>query len=113
MFSLYKEEFLAVTGTQDDMNKYSVQSIMSKMNERFEDILIDKLANKSGPFVFHSSLTPTESSAILNESSDTIEEIRCAAMALRTEILAVPPSNTLFIILLGKFHLELAYFGAL
>ena len=100
MFSLYKEEFLAVRGTQDDMNKYSVQSLMSKMNERFEDILIDKLANKSGPFIFHSSLTPTEASAMLNESSDKVEEIRCAAMALRTEILAMPPGSTNLLLLL-------------
>ena len=60
MFSLYKEEFLAVGGTLDDMNKYSVQSLMSKVNERFEDILIDKLAKKSGTFVFYSSLTASE-----------------------------------------------------
>ena len=76
MFSLYKEEFLAVGGTQDDMNKYSVQRLMSKVNERFEDILIDKLANKSSTFVFHSLLSPTK------------------PVALRTEIIAMPPSKT-------------------
>ena len=49
---------------------------------------------RSGTFVFHSSMTPTEAIAMLNNSSDKVEEIRCAVMALRTEILAVPASKT-------------------
>ncbi|KAI0225744.1 hypothetical protein LSAT2_023495 [Lamellibrachia satsuma] len=70
------------------MNKYSVHNLMSKVNEGFEDIFIDKL-------VFNSSLTSTKAIALLNDSSDKVKEIRCAAMALRTEILAMSPSNTL------------------
>ena len=93
-FSLYKEEFHADGGTQDDMNKYSVQGLMSNVNERFENILIDKLTNKSGTFVFHSLVIPTEAVAMLNDSNDKVEEIRCAAMALRKKILAMPPPKT-------------------
>ena len=38
IFSLYKEEFLALGGTHDDINKYSVQSLMTKVKDHFEDI---------------------------------------------------------------------------
>lgn len=41
-FSLYKEEFLALGGTKDDINEYFVQNLMSKVKDQFEDILIDK-----------------------------------------------------------------------
>jgi hypothetical protein len=44
IFSLYKEEFLALGGTDDDINKYSVQSLMTKVKDHFEDIVIDKQA---------------------------------------------------------------------
>ena len=52
LLNLYKEEFLALAGTQNDINKYSVQSIMSKLKDQLKDILIDKQANKSGNVVF-------------------------------------------------------------
>ena len=38
IFSLYKEEFLALGGTHEDINKYSVQSLMAKVKDHFEDI---------------------------------------------------------------------------
>lgn len=93
IFCLYKEEFLALGGTHDDINKYSVQSLMTKVKDHFEDIVIDKQANKSGNVVFSSSMTSAEAFALLHESNDTAEKIRYAAMALRTEIFAMPPSK--------------------
>lgn len=92
--NLYEEEFLAAGGTQEDMDKYTVQHLMSKVTGRFEHINIDKQANKSGNFIFSSSLTTAEAIAILDESSTKEQAIRCAAMTLRTQILAMPPSKT-------------------
>lgn len=93
IFSLYKEEFLALGGTHDDINKYSVQSLMTKVKDHFEDIVIDKQANKSGNVVFSSSMTSAEAFALLNDSNDAAEKIKSAAMALRREILAMPSSK--------------------
>ncbi len=94
IFSLYKEEFLALGGTHDDINKYSVQSLMTKVKDHFEDVvIIDKQANKSGNVVFSSSMTSAEAFALLHESDDAAEKIRYAAMALRTEIFAIPSSK--------------------
>ncbi len=96
IFSLYKEEFLAFGGTHDNINKYSVQSLMTKVKGHLEDIVIDKGANKSGNVVLSSSMMSAEAFALLHESNNTEEKIRHAAMALRTEIFAIPPSkNTL------------------
>ena len=52
IFSLYKEEFLALGGTHENINKYSVQNLMAKVKDHFEDIVIDKQANKFGNVVF-------------------------------------------------------------
>lgn len=93
IFSLYKEEFLALGGTHEDINKYSVQSLMAKVKDHFEDIVIDKQANKFGNVVFSSTMTFVEAFALLHESNDTAEKIRYAAMALRTEIFAMAPSK--------------------
>ena len=93
IFSLYKEEFLALGGTHDDISKYSVQSLMTKVKDHFEDIVMDKQANKSGNVVFPSIMTSAEAFALLNEPSDTAEKIRHVAMALRTEIFAMPSSK--------------------
>ena len=93
LFSLYKEEFLAVGGTPDDIDNYTIQNIILKGKEQFEDICIDKLSNKSGNVIFPSSLTLTDTIALLNKSNDKDKEIRHAAMALRIENRSKPPSN--------------------
>ena len=90
LFSLYKEEFLAVGGTQDDIDNYTVQNLKLKLKEQFEDICIDKLSNKSGTVIFPSSLTLTDAIALLNKSNAKDEEIRHATM---TEIRSMPQSK--------------------
>ena len=62
-FSLCKEEFLDLGGTHEDTNKYSVQSLMAKVKDHFEDI--DKQANKFGNVVFSSTMTFVEAFALL------------------------------------------------
>ena len=90
LFSLYKEEFLAVGGTQDDIDNYTVQNLKLKLKEQFEDICIDKLSNKSGNVIFPSSLTLTDAIAPLNKSNAKDEEIRHATM---TEIRSMTQSK--------------------
>uniref|UniRef100_UPI00358E1048 uncharacterized protein isoform X1 n=2 Tax=Myxine glutinosa TaxID=7769 RepID=UPI00358E1048 len=74
IFNLYKEEFLALGGTQDDIDRYTAQSLISKIKERFPEILVDKRANKSGNLVFHSSLTSAEAFAMAYTCSDLEQE---------------------------------------
>ena len=87
---MYKEEYTACGGAEEDIKGYSVQSLMLKIGNKFRNIIVDKQSNKSGSFVFPSSMSPSDALAIVNRSNPRIEEIRSAAMALRTEILAMP-----------------------
>lgn len=94
LFHLYKEEFLSLGGNREDIDRYTVQGLVTKIKERFKDITVDKQANKAGNVIFHSSLSSTEAFARLTGISEKVEAIRCAAMVLRTEILGMPPTKT-------------------
>ena len=93
IFSLYKEEFLALGGTHDDIGKYSIQSLMCNVKDHFDDVAIHREANRYGIIVFPTCMSFAEALALLNESDNTTERIRQAAMALRTEMLALPTSK--------------------
>ncbi|XP_045120480.1 uncharacterized protein LOC123509921 [Portunus trituberculatus] len=94
IFKLYSEEYFAVGGTQSDLEQYSVQMLMYKVQERLTGISIDKQSNKSGSFVFSSSMTREDALVKLSQGNNTKENlIRLAAMALRTEILAMTPTK--------------------
>ena len=69
IFSLYKEEFLALGGTHEDLNKYSVPSLMAKVKDHFEVIVIDKQANKFRNVIFSSTMTFVKAFALLHESN--------------------------------------------
>ena len=47
IFTLYKEEFLGHGGTYDDINKYTVQFLMTKVKDHLKDIGVERQANKS------------------------------------------------------------------
>lgn len=94
IFNLYSEEYFAAGGTQEDWEQYNVQMLMSKVKERLPEIIIDKQSKKRGNFVFPSSITRDDAVAELNKGGNTKEDlIRSAAMALRTEILAINPTK--------------------
>ena len=93
IFDLYKEEFLGLGGTNEDIDQYSIQSLMTKVKGRFQDIVIDKRSKKSGNIVFHSSMTFAEAISKLNNTNEMVEKVRCAAMVLRTEIFSLPASK--------------------
>lgn len=94
IFKLYSEEYFAVGGTQSDFEQYSVQMLMYKVQERLTGISIDKQSNKPGSFVFSSSMTREDALVKLSQGNNTKENlIRLAAMALRTEILAMTPTK--------------------
>ena len=89
VLDLYKKEFLSVGGTQEEIDRYTMQSLILKLKERFPDITIDKMANKSGNIIFPSSMTLQGACAKLTGSNEMMETIRSAAMILRTEILSI------------------------
>lgn len=90
LLNLYQEEYIIAGGTATEIQDYSVTSLLTKIKSRFPDILYDKHSKKSGMYVFSSSMTAGEASAIINYSDKKMEGIRSAAMALRAEILAKP-----------------------
>ena len=74
MFNMYKEEFI-VGVSKHDIEMYRVQPFTIKLKERFDNIVINKLSNKSGNFIFPSSMTSAEASLLLNgfgERSDLL-----------------------------------------
>ena len=75
IFNMYKEEFIAVGGSKHDIEMYRVQPFTIKLKERFDNSVINKLSNKSGNFIFPSSMTSAEASLLLNgfgERSDVL-----------------------------------------
>ena len=90
LYNIYKEEYLSFGGSPEDFNSYTVQQLLRKVTQMFKNIVIDKQSRKSGIILFHDLLTLDEACTILKESTDQIEQIRNAAMALRLEILNLP-----------------------
>ena len=72
---LYQEEYIIAGGTAAEIQDYSVASLLIKIKARFPDILYDKHSNKSGTYVFSSSMTAGEASAVIKDSDKKIEEI--------------------------------------
>ena len=93
IFNMYKEEFIDVGGSKHDFEMYRVQPFTIKLKERFDNIVINKLSNKSGNFIFPSLMTSAEACLLLNGFGESMEKIRCTAITLRTEILSIPSSN--------------------
>ena len=92
IFNLYREEYLGVGGTLDEFSDYSVQSHMNKV-KKTTGIHIDKESNKTGLFVFPTSMTTEEAKILVHNSSSCEEEVRCAAMRIRAEIASLPKTG--------------------
>lgn len=92
IFNLYREEYLGVGGTLEELSDYSVQSLMNKV-KKITGLQIDKESNKTGSFVFPSSMTIEEAKTLVGNSSLREEEIRCAAMTIRAEIASLPKTE--------------------
>lgn len=92
IFNLYREEYLGVGGTLEEFSDYSVQSLMNKI-KKITGIQIDKKSNKTGSFVFPSSMTIEEATILVRNSSVREEDIRCAAMTIRAEIALLPKTE--------------------
>ena len=79
LLKLYSQEFLAAGGTEEKIQKYTLQSLFIKTKARFSDVRIDKSSSKSGTCIFSSSMTLEETLMTLNQSDPRKEEIRKAA----------------------------------
>ena len=93
LLKLYSQEYLAAGGTEEEIQKYTLQSLLSKIKTRLSDIRIEKMSSKSGNCVFPSSMTLEEALMAIKHSDTRKEEIRNAALVLRAEILATPQSK--------------------
>lgn len=92
IFNLYREEYLGASGTLNEFGDYSVQSLLNKV-KKITGIQLNKESNKTGLFVFPTSMTTEEASILLRDSSSHEEEIRCAAMKIRAEIASLPKTK--------------------
>lgn len=93
LLQLYQQEYMAAGGSAAQINEYNVQNLLKKIKRNFKDIQVYKYSNKTGAFVFPVSMTNEEAGAKIKNMSTKEEEIRTAAMILRTEILTIPPQQ--------------------
>ena len=93
LLKLYSQEYLAAGGTEEEIQKYTLLSLLSKIKTRFSGIRIEKMSSKSGNCIFPSSMTLEEALMAIKQSDTRKEEIRNAALVLRAEILATPQSK--------------------
>ena len=94
LLSLYQEEYIVAGGTASEIQEYCASSLLTKIKANIKDIQCAKHSNKSGNYVYPISMTAEEASAKISSSSKKTEEIRAAAMALRTEILSKSSQKT-------------------
>ena len=87
---MYKEEYVAAGGVEEDIQTYKLQKLLNKIKTKFASISVDKQSNKSGSFLFSAEMSSAEAKAKLIESDQKQESIRSAALALRSEILKLP-----------------------
>ena len=98
IFDLYAAEYVSNGGLQDDVDRYSVQSLTDKIGDRFKNkVSISLLDRRKGNILHDSSISETEAKASLTQNSDEyhlINKIISVALELRTLIKAMPKTKT-------------------
>lgn len=85
---LYKEQYLATGGLEEDFSSYTLQSLTTKLKNTFKERLnIANESRKAGNFLYPQGMSFDEANTQLKKMSTHDEEVRRVAMALRTEIL--------------------------
>ena len=92
ILNLYRAQYLDVGGALEEFGDYPVQALMNKV-KKISGIQVDKESNKAGLFVFPLTMAKDEAHALVRNSSLREEEIRCAAMTIRTEIASLPKTK--------------------
>ena len=86
---LYKEQYKEIWGADDhDIDSYLSQSFLRKVQSKFgEEICIGKESNKDGNFLYPRGMSHDEATLYLKNIQVSEDQIRCAALVLRSEIL--------------------------
>jgi len=96
LFDLYKAEYLANGGTEENIDSYTTQALTRKIQEKFGDkISVTLFDYRRGNFLYSSALSEDDGKASLqNEKEKHQTTIRRAALHLRNEILGMPKWRT-------------------
>ena len=96
MLDVYRVEFLGAGGTTENIESYTVQNLMKKIKERFEErISIATYDHRKGNIVYRSGMSESDARArIHNDDEKHLHVIRTAALYLRTVIQAMPKWET-------------------
>lgn len=89
IFAFYCLEFLNAGGRDEEIKDYSRQSLLKKVVQ-IAGIQTAKQASIGGWFAFPQSMTNEEAINLLKDSTIEEEHVRCAALAVRSEIAALP-----------------------
>ena len=96
LFDLYKAEYLANGGTEENIDSCTTQALTRKIQEKFGDkISVTLFDYRRGNFLYSSALSEDDGKASLqNEKEKHQTTIRRAALHLRNEILGMPKWRT-------------------
>jgi hypothetical protein len=92
IFALYRQEFINAGGRDEEINDYSVQSLLKKVVQ-IAGIQTAKQASIGGWFAFPQSMANEEAINLLKVSTIEEEHVRCAALAVRSEITSLPRTS--------------------
>ena len=88
LMELYKEQYKVMWETDENIDAYLAQNFLRKLNNKFgERLLIGKQSNKKGNFIYPQYMSFDEAKLRLNNLNAHEEQIRCAALVLRSKCL--------------------------
>lgn len=95
LMDLYHEEYVAAGGDRVDVTSYTIQSLIKKItsSKHGKNVKISKESNRTGNFIYPSSMDVEDAKALVKEADVHSETVRSAAMKIRSEILGLPKSR--------------------
>ena len=97
LLGIYKAEYTSAGGDQADIEGYTSQSLLRKINKQYGDNIKVKLADQRiGNFIFCSTTTEEDAMARLHDDAEKQKEnekLRWAALHLRSQIMKLPKTR--------------------
>lgn len=96
LMDLYTEQYKEIWGANDqDIDHYLSQNFIRKLEAKFgERLIIDKSSNKEGNFLYPQDMSYEEAKLGLKNTHPQEDQIRCAALVLRAEIMQMEKTKT-------------------
>ena len=98
LFDLYTTEFRSRGGSQEDIDRYTVYSLMCKIKEAYSNEICTLLLNRRvGNLIHSSSMSESDARAAFadeHQSFKQYDQVRAVAMYLRSVILSMPKSKS-------------------